>query len=233
MELLNMVPADAIALCLYSLPAAATTVVSLWGCLVAALVAAVGLWRIRVGAAGSSTKLDAGVRSSALVEDNEPEQARTTLPTSAAVVDEARPALAEAAEQLVSSPREPTTPSKVRFAAYYGGPGDDDGVVHGVRGCADRDDNDDGDICVDGEGDKPLLRRTASGRRRSTALLTTPWEEREMAVRRRGDLGWYRHLDMAALDGSVVRLWDGEVTAAVASPSGCSRRAGLELHLSM
>ncbi|KAG8050111.1 hypothetical protein GUJ93_ZPchr0009g1151 [Zizania palustris] len=217
MELLNMVPADAIALSLYSLPAAATTVASLWGWLVAALAAAVGLWRIRAGAAaaGSSTKLDAGVR---------------------AVVDVARPALAEAAEQLVSSPSEPSTPSKVRFAAYYGGgSGDIDGVVHGVRRCADRDGNDDdGDVCGDGEGYTPFQRRTASWRRRrSTALLTTPWEKREMAVRRRGDLGWYRHLDMVLLDSSVVRLWDGEMTAAAAAPSGRTLRAGLESHLCM
>ncbi|KAG8050114.1 hypothetical protein GUJ93_ZPchr0009g816 [Zizania palustris] len=200
--------------------------------------AAVGLWRIRAGAAaaGSSTKLDAGVRGSAVVEDNEPEQAPTTLPTSAAVVDVARPALAEAAEQLVSSPSEPSTPSKVRFAAYYGGgSGDIDGVVHGVRRCADRDGNDDdGDVCGDGEGYTPFQRRTASWRRRrSTALLTTPWEKREMAVRRRGDLGWYRHLDMVLLDSSVVRLWDGEMTAAAAAPSGRTLRAGLESHLCM
>ncbi|KAL5201737.1 hypothetical protein ABZP36_036091 [Zizania latifolia] len=236
MELIDMVPADAIALRLYSLPAAATTVGSLWAWLVAALAAAFGLWRIRAGAAGCSTKPDAGAVRTAFVDDKQPKRPRS-LPSSAAVVDEARPAPAEAAELVAPSPSEPSTPCKVRFTAYYGGSGDDDGVVDGVRRRADRDDNDDGDgdgdVRVDGEGEKPLRRASPGRRRRSTALLTTPWEEREMAVRWRGDLGWYRHLDMSALDGSVVRLWDGEVAAATASPGRLSRRAGSELHLSL
>ncbi|KAL7096142.1 hypothetical protein ACP275_10G065000 [Erythranthe tilingii] len=33
--------------------------------------------------------------------------------------------------------------------------------------------------------------------------------ERTMVVMRMGDLGWYRRQDMTALDGSVVRLWEG------------------------
>jgi hypothetical protein len=99
--------------------------------------------------------------------------------------------------------------------------------VDGVRKCADADDDDDGEVEV-------VLRRTVSepaGRRRATTLAATaPWEERELAVRRRSDLGWYRHIDMAALDGSVVRLWDGDQTA---SPRWRRRRAGLELQLSL
>ncbi|KAG8056871.1 hypothetical protein GUJ93_ZPchr0002g24857 [Zizania palustris] len=231
MELLDMVPADAIAIRIYSLPAAATTVGSLWACwLVAALAAAFGLWCIRAGAAaGSSAKPDAGggVRS-ALVEDKQPKRPRSVASSSAVVVDEAAELVAAA-----SSPSEPSsTPCKVRFTAYYGGSGrHDDGVVDGVRRCADGDDNDDGD----GEGEKPQRRPSPgmTSRRRSTAMSTTPpWEEREMAVRWRGDLGWYRHLDMSALDGSVVRLWHGEVAAAP-PPRRRSRRAGLEFHLSL
>lgn len=52
---------------------------------------------------------------------------------------------------------------------------------------------------------------------RREVVLTLPWEMEEeeakwggMAVRRRGDLGWYSFQDMAALNGSVVRLWDGD-----------------------
>lgn len=30
----------------------------------------------------------------------------------------------------------------------------------------------------------------------------------EKMKERRGDLGWYRHVDLTAFDGSVVRLWD-------------------------
>ncbi|KAL8040176.1 hypothetical protein ABFX02_10G081300 [Erythranthe guttata] len=33
--------------------------------------------------------------------------------------------------------------------------------------------------------------------------------ERKMVVMRMGDMGWYRWQDMTALDGSVVRLWEG------------------------
>uniref|UniRef100_A0A0E0M1N6 Uncharacterized protein n=1 Tax=Oryza punctata TaxID=4537 RepID=A0A0E0M1N6_ORYPU len=231
MELLDVVPADAIALRLYSLPAAAAAVGSLWAWLVAALAAAVGLWRIRA----------AGAVRSALVDDDHKQhkakQPRGAPPASvSATVDEAP---VEATTTTPTSTSEPSTPSKVRFTAYYGGEGDgDEGVVDSVRRCVD---NDSDGVRVDGEGETPV-RRTASGRRRgpgwtttsAAALMATPWEEREMAVRRRGDLGWYRHLDMAALDGSVVRLWDGEVTAAVASsPRRRGRRALSELHLSL
>ncbi|KAL6656066.1 hypothetical protein ACP70R_006892 [Stipagrostis hirtigluma subsp. patula] len=215
MEVLDVVPADTIALRLYSLPAAAA---SLYAWLVAALAAAVGLWRLRT--AGAS-KPDSGVRSggSLLVDD---EHAQAPLP-SPATIGEPRPA-ARAERVEPASPSEPSTPSKVRFTAYYGGSGDDDGVVDGVKKCADAADDDDGEV-------QTVLRRTASAGRRSTAAAAAPWEEeREMAVRRRGDLGWYRHLDMAALDGSVVRLWDGELTA---SPRGRRTRAGLELQMSL
>ncbi|CAN6204558.1 unnamed protein product [Urochloa humidicola] len=217
MELLDMVPADAIALRLYSLPAAvAAAAASLYyAWLVAALAAAVGLWRIRALGAG-------GVRrgSAAVVAAVKPQ-------SQAPAIEETRLAAAAAASRS-----EPSTPSKVRFTAYYGVPpggAAEDGVVDGVRGCAGED-GDDGEV-----GTTAVLRRTASAPerrsgRRSTTMAAAPWEEeREMAVRRRGDLGWYRHLDMAALDGSVVRLWDGELTA---SPRGRRKRAGLELQLS-
>ncbi|RCV11820.1 hypothetical protein SETIT_2G216900v2 [Setaria italica] len=213
MELLDMVPADAIALRLYSLPAAVAAAASLYyAWLVAALAAAVGLWRIRAVSAGVR-------RGSAIVDD----KSKAQSPSPSPAIEE--PRLAAPAEPASPS-GEPSTPSKVRFTVYYGVSGDaDDGVVDGVRRCADDDDR------VDGEVDA-VLRRTASApeRRRAKALAAAaPWEEREMAVRRRGDLGWYRHLDMAALDGSVVKLWDGELTA---SPRARRRRAGLELQLS-
>jgi hypothetical protein len=220
MELLGLVPAEAIALRLYSLPASAAAAGSLYAWLVAALAAAIGLWRIRSVSVSNNNKRDAGV--SALVDDNQELQVPLLPSRGAAITDE--PPAAEP-----SSVSEPSTPSKVRFTAYYGGSGDEDGVVDGVRKCADDDDVDDGargrDCAVE-----VVLRRTVSepGTRRAAALATGPWEGREMAVRRRSDLGWYRHIDMAALDGSVVRLWDGDLTA---SPRGRMRRSGLELQL--
>ncbi|KAE8797203.1 hypothetical protein D1007_27764 [Hordeum vulgare] len=230
MELLNVVPAGAMDFPLYSLPAAANTVASLFAWLVAALAAAVGLWRMR--AVGSSSKAPgSGDRSSTLVENKQPLQA-----VSSPAADEPRPRLAEPVEPA-SPISEPSSPSKVRFTAYYGGAGadaGDDGVVDGVRKCADRDDDDGGGVHAVDDLSETLSRRTASMRIRPAASTAVPcWEEREMAVRRRGDLGWYRHLDMAVVDGTVVRLWDGEVTAAVASPRARRGMAGLELRLSL
>ncbi|GJM98715.1 hypothetical protein PR202_ga15746 [Eleusine coracana subsp. coracana] len=219
MELLDMVPAHAIALRIHSLPAAAAATGSLCAWLVAALAAAVGLWRIR---AVGAFKPVVGVRSGSALEEDK----LAPLPPRPAI-DEPRPAArAEPTDEPASPSSEPSTPSKVRFTAYYGGSGFDDGVVDGVRNSRDAD-VDDGEV-------EMVLRRTASapaGRRSTTALAAAPWEEkREMAVRWRGDLGWYRHLDMSVLDGSVVRLWDGELTA---SPRGRMRRAGLEYQLSL
>lgn len=196
-----MVPAEAIAIAvrLYSLPTAAAAAVSLLAWLVSA---AAGLWRrIRAVSASSHNKRGSSVRAVIGNDDREPQP---PVPSRAAITEEPR--------RPVSEPT--NTPSKVRFTAHYysGALGDDDndggGVVDGVRKCADTDD------C---EVEIMVLRRSVSEparRRRATTLLAAaPWEEREtMAVRRRSDLGcWYRHVDMAALDGSVVRLWDGGV----------------------
>jgi hypothetical protein len=216
MELLDMVPAHAIALRLYSLPAAAADMASICAWLVAALAAAVGLWRI--SAVGAS-KTGAGVRSgSALVDDTKP----PLLPLPA--IDGPRPA-ARAQPDEPASPREvPSTPSKVRFTAYYGASACEDGVVDSVRnGGANAD--------YDGELETVVLRRAASApaRRSMMTLAAAQWEESEMDLRWRGDLGWYRHLDTAVLDGSVVRLWDDERTT---SPWG-RRRAGLQFQLSL
>jgi hypothetical protein len=229
MELLDVVPADAIALHLHSLPAAANAVASLIAWLVAALAAAVGLWRIR--AVGSSKKLPGAGARSTLVD----KQQLRPLPSPA--VDEPRPRTARAELSEPASPfSEPSSPSKVRFTAYYGGAGagGDDGVVDGTKKCAARDDEDDGVSVVD-DVSVSVPRRTASMRIRSTpSTAALGWEEREMSVRRKGDLGWYRHLDMAVLDGSVVRLWDGRATAALTSPRVARPwREGLELDLSL
>lgn len=39
-------------------------------------------------------------------------------------------------------------------------------------------------------------------------LLTWEWEGMQAKLRMRGDLGWHRHVNLTALDGSVVRLWN-------------------------
>jgi hypothetical protein len=215
-----MVPAEAIAIAvrLYSPPPAAAAAVSLLAWLVAA---AAGLWRrIRAVSASSHNKRGSSVRAVIGNDDREP---HPPLPSRAAITEEPRPRRPVAvapAEPSPSSVSELTnTPSsKVRFTAYYysGALGDDDdgGVLDGVRKCADTDDQ-----ASDSEVEM-VLRRLVSNtparrrrRRAMTTLAAAPWEEREtMAARRRSDLGcWYRYVDMAALDGSVVRLWDGGV----------------------
>jgi hypothetical protein len=212
-----MVPAEAIAIAvrLYSLSAAAAAAGSLLAWLVAA---AAGLWRrIRAASASSHNKRGSSVRAVIGNDDREPQP---PLPSRAAITEEPRRPVALAPAELLSpssvSELTNTPSSKVRFTAHYysGALGDDDddggGVVDGVRKCADTDD------C---EVEIMVLRRSVSEparRRRARTLLAAaaaPWEEREtMAARRRSDLGcWYRHVDMAALDGSVVRLWDGGV----------------------
>lgn len=97
---------------------------------------------------------------------------------------------------------EDVSPPKARFMAYYDScdwfdvedDGDEEAKVDGGRG-------------VDGIGD-------------GTAPLAAPWEGfpwEGLMVWRRGDLGWYRYQDLTALNGSVVRLWDGDGVLTAAS----------------
>ncbi|RZR90841.1 hypothetical protein BHM03_00018839 [Ensete ventricosum] len=80
--------------------------------------------------------------------------------------------------------------AKAPFTAYYHGPSRDG------YGVVEEDDDDEREDGVPGVGC------------RATAL----WDGLT-ARQRRDDVGWYRHQDMTALNGSVVRLWDGSLTA--------------------
>ncbi|GJN33896.1 hypothetical protein PR202_gb22525 [Eleusine coracana subsp. coracana] len=124
MELLDMVPAHAIALRVYSLPAAAAATGSLCAWLVAALAAAVGLWRIRtVGA----FKPVAGVRSgSAIAEDK-------LVPLSPRpAIDEPQPAArVEPADEPASPSSEPSTPDADVDDGEVGDGSEKDGVGAG------------------------------------------------------------------------------------------------------
>ncbi|KAJ0981086.1 hypothetical protein J5N97_009341 [Dioscorea zingiberensis] len=78
------------------------------------------------------------------------------------------------------------TPNKARFTTYYRDESrhsDDDGV--------ESEEEFDGELSYSDSG--------------------IGWDKL-MPVRRRGDLGWYCYQDIAVLNGSVVRLWDGPVT---------------------
>lgn len=63
--------------------------------------------------------------------------------------------------------------------------------------------NDDFREAVDGEDDDGVAAESEKFRRWSDM----DWE-RKMEIRM-GDMGWYRCQDLAAFNGSVVRLWDG------------------------
>ncbi|XP_073100777.1 uncharacterized protein [Elaeis guineensis] len=175
-------PLDALVLRLHSLPAAG----SLWACL-AVLAATLGLWRIRAVGSRSEASLPPSTPPPN-VSPAEPAQARAPTPA---------PTPSPAPPQCHV---EDVGMLKARFTAYY-----DSCDRFDVEDDGDEETEVDGGREVDGVGD---------GR----VPLTAPWEGfgwagwEGLMVRRRGDLGWYRYQDLTALNGSVVRLWDGDVT---------------------
>ncbi|EHA8587852.1 hypothetical protein COCNU_scaffold003404G000020 [Cocos nucifera] len=183
MDLLEM-PLEAIVLRFHSLPAAVAAG-SLWACL-AVLAAALGFWRIR--AVGSRS--DVSLPHSPTPPESEPVQAPSPAPAPATVLKSPKP--------TVRAPHchmEDAGTPKARFTAYYGS-------------CDWFDVEDDGDEQAEVDNG-----RKDGGASVVRARLTAPlegfgWEA--LMVRRRGDLGWYRYQDRTALNGSVVRLWDGD-----------------------
>lgn len=117
-----------------------------------------------------------------------------------------KPAQAEA--QPSTPPRchvdDAGTPAKARFTTYY----HLDECCHLDGGAVvtaeeeECDGNGDG-VETEVDGNNGTLGYSDSG---------FGWEE-FMPVKRITDLGWYRYQDIAALNGSVVRLWDGPLTA--------------------
>ncbi|CAL9182782.1 uncharacterized protein LOC135636060 [Musa acuminata AAA Group] len=190
MDLLE-VPLDAIAFRLYSLPAAAAAARSDWACLVllaaAAAAAALGLWGIRV----------VGSKPDPPTPTSPPPPPVPSLPVCppeslTPVGKEA----AAAAWRASCHVEEASTP-KSRFMAYYAASTDSL-----YEDCARGDGL--------GEGEEEDVDSVSDVDRRVTA----PWSGgvcglEWAVVQRRGDLGWYRYQDMTALDGSVVKLWDG------------------------
>ncbi|XP_073011361.1 uncharacterized protein [Typha latifolia] len=152
----------------------------------AVIAAAVSLWRIRA----------VGSRSDASPLFQPPPQARTAAPPPSdrerdQPEPEQKPIASSACRRLeAGSP-------KVRFTAYY------DGRCRvGDGGDEERETEADDDVVSDG---------VEVGDGEMTAPLG--WEG--VAIRRKVDFAWYRYQDMTALNGSIVRLWDGngELTA--------------------
>ncbi|XP_072979686.1 uncharacterized protein [Typha angustifolia] len=184
MDLLEM-PLDHLAFRFYSLPAIAASSLLTW---LAVIAAAVGLWRIR--SAGSRSDV------SALPSPPAPHPPpRIVGATGADVVTPAR----EEAEPMVPSPRTP----KVRFTAYY------DAACGGGFRNVDEDGEEEMEMEVD---DDDGFSEPIDG---AEVEMTAPWtggasRMEGMMVGWRGDLGWYDYQDITALNGRVVRLWDGE-----------------------
>uniref|UniRef100_A0A2P2QMI1 Uncharacterized protein n=1 Tax=Rhizophora mucronata TaxID=61149 RepID=A0A2P2QMI1_RHIMU len=170
-----------------------TVVSSLWTWL-ALITAAVSFWRIRsAGAGGAAARLlksEQPTPYSVDVDGNRPQSvSETSLPE---LATEPCNSLAPA-----SSPFPFPTPSvfednratKGKFLAYYGD----------VRG-SDGKGDDDGELTE-------VVQWGYAG----SGICGGEWGESwERVLRiRMGKIGWYRNQDLAAINGNVVRLWDG------------------------
>ncbi|URD93495.1 hypothetical protein MUK42_00947 [Musa troglodytarum] len=190
MDLLE-VPLDALAFRLYSLPAAAAAARSDWACLVllaaAAAAAALGLWGIRA----------VGSKPDPPTPTSPPPPPVPSLPVCPSENQTPVGREVAAAAWTASCHVEEARSPKSRFMAYYAASTDSL-----YEDCADG-----GGL---GEGEEEDVDSVSDVDRRVTA----PWSGggcglEWAVVKRRGDLGWYRYQDMTALDGSVVKLWDG------------------------
>ncbi|KAJ8471739.1 hypothetical protein OPV22_026082 [Ensete ventricosum] len=185
MDLLDVPTLEAVAFRLYSLPGAAAGLVWAWA---AVLAAALGLWGMRT----VGTKSDAFPLSHSAPRSSSPPQ--PAIPCPAVPAEPSKPQAApinrEDYRPIAGYRVEEASATKARFTAYYHGASSCNGC-----GAVEEDECDEGD---------------ARGVERWVAA---PWDQgwrwEALTVRRRWDLGWYRYLDMTALNGSVVRLWDG------------------------
>ncbi|KAJ9168076.1 hypothetical protein P3X46_019648 [Hevea brasiliensis] len=167
-----------------------TVVNNLWTW-VALITAVVSFWKIRnAGVAGASTfSLKSEQLSSANCIDvrnvNEPKP----------VVETSVP---ESAIQPPPSPP-PSSASPATFSSVF----EDDGVTRGkfVKYYVDEresDDNGDDELTVVGEWGYG---------NRGCGEWSESWER--VLRMRTGDMGWYMYQDLTAINGNVVRLWDG------------------------
>ncbi|WOK95824.1 hypothetical protein Cni_G04531 [Canna indica] len=202
MDLLEM-PLDAVAFHLYSLPVAAV-VGSAWACFALLAAAALGLLSIR--AVGH--KLDHHSSSRTPPTELNPPARRTESKKTERIRKElsvtARPA-SFPVEEAASTP-------KARFTVYFSASTESRHV-----------EEDDAHYCEKPEEREEYFSRSSADIDRRVTPLTLwdggSWSLEWMVVKRNGDLGWYRYQDMAALNGSVVKLWnrrDDHLTAAVA-----------------
>ncbi|CAL1357421.1 unnamed protein product [Linum trigynum] len=156
---------------------------------VAVLTAAVSFWRIRTAAAGEAAPSTPPRNSSSILRLTlhvpAPPFVLHLKTSSAAVSDEVQ------TEALVSTPKTPASSpiicddddvvTKGKFVAYY---------RQEVEVEVEEEEEQVGGGDNGGDGNA--------------------WWETELRVRMgRGELGWYKYQDLTAINGNVVRLWDG------------------------
>lgn len=161
-----------------------------WIALLAA--AAVGFWRIRI-VGSKADGSDASTLFTAPVPLEEAQEKVVPLVQSTKnEVSLSSSCSIDRSVEMVGTP-------KVRFTAYFEEEDDCIGCCH-----------------VEDEEEEPTVNVVEEfGHREVEVEVSREREEMEvkwedMVVRRRGDLGWYSFQDMAVLNGSVVRLWDGD-----------------------
>lgn len=153
--------------------------------------AAVGFWRIRI-VGSKADGSDASTLFTAPVPLEEAQEKVVPL-----VQSTKNEALLSSSCSVDRSVEMVGTP-KVRFTAYFEEEDDCIGCCH-----------------VEDEEEEPTVNVAEEFGHREVEVVSWEREEMEvnwedMVVRRRGDLGWYSYQDMAVLNGSVVRLWDGD-----------------------
>ncbi|KAE8735287.1 Plant invertase/pectin methylesterase inhibitor superfamily protein [Hibiscus syriacus] len=151
---------------------------------IAVVTAALSFWKIRA-AAGA-------VVSSGYVQSNDPKPSTSISDESPPVPepDSEQPTPSSSVVDTSVSPLvcrgEVVTRGKFKLTVYF----DDDGEESDV-------DVDDGGVRVTGRSDG------------GGGDCNEWWESWEGVLKlRNGETGWYRHQDLSALNGNVVRLWD-------------------------
>jgi hypothetical protein len=148
--------------------------------------AAVGFWRIRT----VGSKADESDASSLFIAPREEAQQKVMSMVQSTEME------ASLSPGSVDQPLEIVNTPKVRFMTYF--------EKEDFIGCCHVEDEEEEPIMDVGE---EFGHREVDLPRESEEVLVK-WEG--TVLRPRGDLGWYSYQDMAALNGSVVRLWDGE-----------------------
>jgi hypothetical protein len=186
MEFLELQLSETVSLRFHS-PLVSSTGGSLLTWIAVLVAAAVGFWRIRT----VGSKADESNASSLFTASQEEGQQKvvSVLQTTEMEASLSPSSSVDQPMQIIGTP-------KVRFMTYF--------EKEDFIGCCHVEDGEE-ELIVDAVVEFGHRKVELPQEREEVSVK---WEG--MVIRRRGDLGWYSYQDMAALNGSVVRLWDGE-----------------------